>query len=70
MNSTELTAEVHIVLVTCVRSEGTQPVAAKVLYISSLFQEQNAHTLSVLGSSGSFCWPSMAWSRRTLVGAI
>src|SRR3984885_2498747 len=43
MSSTELTAEVHIVLVTCVKSKGTRPAAAKDLYISALFRKKRAY---------------------------
>jgi hypothetical protein len=43
MSSTEPTAEVHIVLVTCVKSKGTRPAAAKDLYISALFRKERAY---------------------------
>jgi hypothetical protein len=43
MSSAELTAEVHIVLVTCVKSKGTRPTAAKDLYISALFRKERAY---------------------------
>ena len=41
--SIELTAEVHIVLVACVKSKGTRPAAAKDLYISALFRKERAY---------------------------
>lgn len=43
MSSTEPTTEVHIVLVTCVKSKGTQPAAAKDLYTSALFRKERAY---------------------------
>jgi hypothetical protein len=41
--STEPTEEVHIVLVTCVKSKGTRPAAAKNLYISALFRKERSY---------------------------
>jgi hypothetical protein len=41
--STELTGEVHIVLVACVKSKETRPAAAKDLYISALFRKERAY---------------------------
>jgi len=43
MSGTELTGEVHIVLVACVKSKGTRPAAAKDLYISALFRKERAY---------------------------
>jgi len=43
MSSTELTSEVHIVLVTCVKSKGSRPAAAKDLYTSALFRKERAY---------------------------
>jgi hypothetical protein len=43
MSSTELTGQVHIVLVACVKSKGTRPAAAKDLYISALFRKERAY---------------------------
>jgi hypothetical protein len=43
MSNTELIAEVHIVLVTCVKSKGTRPAAAKDLYTSALFRKEPAY---------------------------
>jgi hypothetical protein len=43
MSNTELTGEVHIVLVACVKSKGTRPAAAKDLYISALFRKERAY---------------------------
>ena len=38
--------EVHIVLVTCVKSKGTRPAAAKDLYTSALFRKERAYAES------------------------
>jgi len=47
MSSVEPVAEVHIVLVTCVKSKGTRPTAAKDLYTSALFRKERAYAESV-----------------------
>ena len=47
MSSTESVAKVHIVLVTCVKSKGTRPAAAKDLYTSALFRKERAYAESV-----------------------
>lgn len=43
MTRTELTGDVHIVLVACVKSKGTRPAAAKDLYNSALFRKERAY---------------------------
>jgi hypothetical protein len=43
MSSTEPTTEVHIVLVTCVKSKRARPAAAKDLYTSALFRKERAY---------------------------
>jgi hypothetical protein len=43
MSRTEPTTAVHIVLVTCVKSKGTRPAAAKDLYTSALFRKERAY---------------------------
>lgn len=43
MSSTKPAAEAHIVLVTCGKSKGTGPAAAKDLYISPLFRKERAY---------------------------
>ena len=41
--STDLTGDVHIVLVTCVKTKGTRPAAARDLYTSALFRKERAY---------------------------
>ena len=44
--SNEHAGEVHVVLVTCVKSKGTRPAAAKDLYTSALFRKERAYAES------------------------
>jgi hypothetical protein len=43
MSNAELTAEVHILLVTCVKSRTARPAAAKDLHTSALFRKDRAY---------------------------